>query len=150
MELILWRHAEAEDGSPDAQRRLTPKGEKQAAKVAAWLGARLPEGARILSSPARRARQTVRALTREFEVLEALDVGADPRAVLSACGWPASGSAVVVVGHQPTLGQMAALALTGKAYDWNLKKGAVYWLAARERGGARQIVLRAVISPDLV
>ena len=150
MELILWRHAEAEDGSPDAQRKLTPKGEKQAEKVAAWLRERLPDGTRVLSSPARRARQTARALTREFEIFEDCDVGADPSAVLSACGWPSAGGVVVVVGHQPTLGQVAALALTGKAYDWNLKKGAVYWLVARERGAARQPALRAAISPDLV
>lgn len=150
MELILWRHAEAEDGSPDAQRKLTAKGERQAEKVAGWLRARLPDGTRVLSSPARRARQTARALTREFEVLEDFDVGADARAVLTACGWPAAGGAVVVVGHQPTLGEVAALVLTGKANAWNLKKGAVYWLAARERSGARQPALRAAISPDLV
>lgn len=41
MDLILWRHAEAEElgeGMDDLTRALTPRGEKQAAKVAAWLG----------------------------------------------------------------------------------------------------------------
>ena len=37
MELILWRHAEAEDGVPDGERALTKKGRKQARAVAAWL-----------------------------------------------------------------------------------------------------------------
>jgi phosphohistidine phosphatase len=37
MELILWRHAEAEDGIPDMARELTSKGKKQAKHMAAWL-----------------------------------------------------------------------------------------------------------------
>jgi phosphohistidine phosphatase len=150
MDLILWRHADAEDGSPDAERRLTAKGKKQAARVAKWLEARLPKGTRVLSSPARRARQTARALRDDIEVLEALDVGADAKAVLAACGWPAQDSAVVIVGHQPTLGQVAALVLGGRVQDWSLAKGAVIWLEARNRGGAPQAKLRAALSPDLV
>ena len=42
MELILWRHADAEDGLPDLSRRLTPRGIKQAERMAAWLLQRLP------------------------------------------------------------------------------------------------------------
>ena len=34
MDLILWRHAEAEDGANDLARELTQKGHKQAARVA--------------------------------------------------------------------------------------------------------------------
>lgn len=150
MDLILWRHADAEDGSPDAERRLSAKGRKQAARVAKWLEARLPRDARVLSSPARRARQTARALRKDIEVLEALDVGAEARAVLAACGWPAQDSTVVVVGHQPTLGQVAALALGGRVQDWSLAKGALVWLQARNRGGATRARLRAAMSPDLV
>ena len=40
MDLILWRHAEAFDlaeGGTDLERMLTPRGEKQAARMAAWL-----------------------------------------------------------------------------------------------------------------
>ena len=54
MELILWRHAEAEDGAPDIARELTAKGHKQATKMAEFLRPRLPENTRILVSPARR------------------------------------------------------------------------------------------------
>jgi phosphohistidine phosphatase len=42
MDLILWRHAEAEDGLPDLERRLTPRGQKHAARIAQWLLQRLP------------------------------------------------------------------------------------------------------------
>ena len=67
MELILWRHAEAEDGAPDIARELTAKGHKQATKMAEFLRPRLPENTRILVSPARRTQQTVHALTKHFE-----------------------------------------------------------------------------------
>ena len=53
MELILWRHAEAEPGEPDLGRKLTAKGEKQARRVAEWLHSHLPQTAKIYVSPAR-------------------------------------------------------------------------------------------------
>lgn len=150
MDLILWRHAEAEDGAPDSERKLTAKGHRQAARMAKWLQARLPGGARVLCSPARRARQTARALREDLEVTDALDVGGGARELLAACGWPSAGTAVVAVGHQPALGQAAALALARKGHEWNLRKGAIFWLEARDRAGAVQVNLRAVISPDLI
>ncbi|MGB6053615.1 MAG: histidine phosphatase family protein, partial [Burkholderiaceae bacterium] len=42
MELILWRHADAEPGEPDLERALTAGGRRQAAKMAAWLDRKLP------------------------------------------------------------------------------------------------------------
>jgi phosphohistidine phosphatase len=149
MDLILWRHADAEEGSPDAERRLTAKGKRQAAKMAEWLSDRLPRDARVLCSPARRARQTAAALGDRFEVVAALDTGAQARELLAACGWPGKAGTVVAVGHQPTLGEAAALAVTGKAAAWSLRKGAIFWLESRARGGA-DVVLRAALSPDLL
>jgi phosphohistidine phosphatase len=150
MELILWRHADAEDAAPgaaDAARALTGKGKKQARRMAAWLRKRLPEDARVLASPAKRAQQTAWALTGRFETSAEVGTGAGPQAVLQAAGWPEGDGTVVVVGHQPTLGQVAALALTGKAGDWSIKKGAVWWIESRAHGGAAVL---AVISPDLL
>jgi phosphohistidine phosphatase len=57
---------------------------------------------------------------------------------------------VVVVGHQPELGHVASFLLAGESQEWSIKKGALWWISSRERGGADQTVLRAVISPDLV
>jgi phosphohistidine phosphatase len=148
MDLILWRHAEAEQGGRDASRALTKKGEKQARRVAAWLKKRLPQGTSVLVSPARRAQQTAKALTPKFKTVAALDVGASGQDVLEAAGWPGSKGAVVVVGHQPTLGQAAALALADTGSDWDLKKGALWWLAQRKRDSST--IVRAVISPDLL
>ncbi len=150
MDLILWRHADAEDaapGQPDAERSLTAKGEKQARRMAAWLGKRLPDDARILASPARRAQQTARALTRHFETAGEVGTMADCRSVLKAAGWPSGGDTVVVVGHQPTLGQAAALALTGTAADWSIRKCAIWWLESR---GSDDFIVRAAIAPDLL
>jgi phosphohistidine phosphatase len=150
MDLILWRHAEAEDGAPDARRKLTPRGRKQAKQVARWLSKRLPADARILSSPAVRAVQTAEALELPFEELGKLGTGASAGSILGAVGWPRAGGTVVVVGHQPTLGRAAALLLTGDAGDWSVRKGALWWFSCRMRNGAAETVLRAVIGPDLV
>ena len=148
MELILWRHAEARDGTPDASRELTGKGMRQARNMAKWLESRLPKGTRILTSPATRCQQTAEALG-EFEEISVIGVGASARDVLEAAGWPDAGKSAVVVGHQPTLGRVAALLLTGKEADLSVKKGGVWWFSSRLRDGEPDVVLQAVLSPDL-
>ena len=150
MELILWRHAEAEDGVPDAGRALTKKGRKQAATLAAWLKGHLPRQARILVSPATRAQQTAAALELPFVTTREIGVGATVGELLQVAGWPDAGGAAVVVGHQPTLGRVAAVLLAGAEADWSIKKGAVWWFTRRVRDGDGQVVLRAVIGPDLL
>jgi phosphohistidine phosphatase len=150
MDLILWRHADAMDGQPDLARKLTPKGVKQAKSIAQWLSSRLPRQTRIIVSPAERAQQTAAALTDDFEIDRRLAPGAPPNAVLAAAGWPGHRGAVVVVGHQPTLGMAAGLLIAREPMPWSIKKGAIWWLSHRVRGGHAQVVLRAVISPDLL
>jgi phosphohistidine phosphatase len=150
MELILWRHAEAEDGFPDAKRALTEKGQKQAGKMAQWLKARLPEDAVILASPTTRTQQTASALTTDFSTVHALAPGADVQSVLDAAGWPRAGGTVVIVGHQPTLGEVLAQLLVNGNSSWSIKKGAVWWLANRKRGNAAETLLKAAITPDLL
>lgn len=154
MDLVLWRHAEAEPGEPDHGRKLTSKGEKQARRVAQWLHNRLPDAARIYASPARRAQQTAHALGevahRKIKTLDALDPSASPQQVLDAIGWNGGKGILVVVGHQPTLGQIASLVVTGNATDWPIRKGGLVWISQREAGAFAEPVLRAAISPDLV
>src|SRR5262249_27129148 len=146
MDLILWRHADAEDGMPDAERKLTPKGEKQAKRIANWLKEQLPDDYILLASPAQRARQTARALTKKCEILEEIGTSANPRGLLRAAGWPGRDGFVIVVGHQPTLGQVVAFALTGRDDGWSLRKGALWWLRSRDG----EVSVRAVIGPDLL
>lgn len=151
MNLILWRHAEAEDGFPDAQRALTARGRKQAQRMAAWLSQHLPQDAQILVSPAVRTQQTAEALNRPFHTCKEIGVGADAAHVLAAAGWPdGTARTVVVIGHQPTLGRVAAWLLCGGEANWSVKKGAVWWLSSRVRAEETQVVLRASISPDLL
>ena len=144
VDLILWRHAEAEDSIPDNARILTAKGRKQAEKVAALLRVHLPEHARILVSPATRTQQTVAALTKHYTVVPALAVGASVESVLQAAGWPDAGGTVLLVGHQPTLGEVAASLLGCEPLS--IKKGALWWFG--ERDGYAQ--LRLVIAPEFL
>lgn len=150
MDLILWRHAEAESGEPDHDRRLTAKGVKQAARVAAWLEQHLPDSCRVLVSPARRAQQTASALGRKFKTVADLAPGASVASVLGAANWPDSREAVLIVGHQPTLGEVASLLLAGEEAGWSIKKGAVWWLTDRDRDGSAAVLLRVAIGPEFV
>ncbi len=150
MELILWRHADAEDGFPDGSRKLTAKGMQQAQRMADWLTSRLPADMRVLVSPATRAQLTARGLTENFKTLKELDVGAAATAILAAAGWPDADGTVVIVGHQPTLGRVAALLLAGTESDWVVKKGGVWWFSNKLRHGETETVLRVVMSPEFL
>ena len=88
MDLILWRHAQAEDGSPDHVRELTVQGRKQAARIGAWLDRVLPSGCKVLSSPTARTIQTVEALGRKYKAVPALGPDATATDILQAAGWP--------------------------------------------------------------
>lgn len=148
MELILWRHVEAEDTRPDLSRELTGRGREQAARMAEWLNPRLPPEIRILASPATRTRQTAQALGREYECARSLAPGASAADVLAAAGWPDAPRPVLIVGHQPTLGQVAMQLLAGQPGELTVKKGGVWWFESRERIGRLQVVLHAVAGPD--
>lgn len=150
MELILWRHADAEAGSDDAQRELTDKGRRQAARMGKWLRNQISQNWQILASPARRAQQTVAALGRPFETRLALDVGATSRAMLRETQWPDGAANVIVVGHQPALGQVASLLLSGVDGNLPFKKGGIWWFSTRIEESEMGIVLKAVISPDVL
>lgn len=167
MDLILWRHAQAvmldeaagvqAEGEPpavfdlarDLARPLTVKGERQAVRMAEWLNQRLPDTTRILVSPAQRTQQTAEALGRRFRTVDALNPLACVDDLLLAARWPSARDPVLIVGHQPTLGLLAARLLTGTDQAWSVRKGAVWWLRSREREGALQVVLHAVMPADL-
>jgi phosphohistidine phosphatase len=153
MDLILWRHAEAQliaEGQHDLDRRLTPAGERQARRMGLWLQQRLPDTTRVWVSPASRTRATADALERPYKVLPELAPDADPSTWLPLMGWPDAAAPVLIVGHQPALGVLAAQLLCGAPLPWTVKKGAVWWLSSRRRDGVQQVVLRAVQGPDLL
>ena len=143
MDLILWRHADAEDGADDMARRLTAKGERQAAAMAKWLRTQLPQQYTLLASPATRAQQTAAALGAKIHTEKTLAPGATPAAIAAVAAKHAG--LVIVVGHQPDLGRAAAQLVARADADWPIEKGAIWWLAGQEP--AR---IKAVLSPDLL
>ena len=153
MDLVLWRHAEAQDwagGCNDLERSLTPRGEKQAARMAAWLDRQLPEGARILVSPARRTEQTALALGRKYKIRNELAPDGSAQQLLDVAQWPNGRTTTLVVGHQPVLGEVVARLLGMQASDCAVRKGAVWWLRHRVRDGVPQTVLLTVQSPEVL
>ena len=152
MDLILWRHADAapvkNDSEPDSQRRLTGKGRKQAAVMAIWLERHLPDSVRVLASPAARAQETAEALGRKIVTVPELAIGADAAQLLHIAGWPDSRHAVLIVGHQPTLGRAASLLLLGEEQELSMRKAAVWWITNRIRDDEFRPSLRAAICPE--
>jgi len=142
MELILWRHADAEDGADDMARRLTPKGEQQARAMAQWLRAHLPGQYTLLASPAVRAQQTASALATPITE-KTLAPGASVAAIVNAA--EKHRGIVIVVGHQPDLGRAAAQLVAGARAEWSVEKGAVWWLA-----GEAPARIKAVVSPEML
>lgn len=153
MDLIFWRHAEAEDereGLADIDRALTQRGEKQASRVGAWLDRHLPEGTRVLCSPALRCQQTALALGRKFKLRDELAPACASTDLLEAAQWPHAKGPVMVVGHQPALGASLAQLLHLPNGNCVIRKGAVWWLRTRERDGHEQTLVWAVQSPETV
>ena len=151
MDLILWRHAEAcdtEESGHDLTRVLTARGEKHAIRMAQWLDRQLPQGVRILCSPAVRAEQTVRALNRKYKIRDALAPGACAQDVLDTAAWPHARYPVLVVGHQPTLGTVVSTLFGLGQEPVSIRKGAVWWLRSRQREGLEQTVIVSVMTPE--
>lgn len=150
MELILWRHADAEYIAPsDLQRPLSSKGQKQAGKMARWLRDHLDgRPVRVISSAAYRARETAAALGEKIEVLPSLNPGADLQDYLRASGWPGQDNEVVIlVGHQMEIGCVAQYLLYGNEVSCEFKKGAIWWI--RQRQGEAQASLRVMMTPEM-
>ena len=140
--MILWRHADAEDGADDLARRLTAKGHAQAAAMAKWLRRHLPAGYTVLASPARRAQQTAAALHAAIETEAHLAPGASVHAIVEAVRKHRDQGLVILVGHQPDLGRAAAHLVAHVHAEWPFDKGALWWLDGQR--------VKAVVSPDLL
>ncbi|MFM8655566.1 MAG: phosphohistidine phosphatase SixA [Chthoniobacterales bacterium] len=117
MTLYLLRHAEAEAlAASDHARRLTPKGEDQAERTGKFCRRHdvVPEV--ILSSPVTRALQTAKIVQKSFSDSELIEVPwaaceMDPHTARDELRAYAKLNAVMLVGHQPDLGHLAATLL---------------------------------------
>lgn len=158
MDLILWRHAEAQeladvtvqDAAADAGRKLTHRGKRQAARMAEWLDRQLPGSTRIVSSPALRCEQTAQALGRKFRLSHDIDTSGSAAGLLALAQWPLGRQPVLVIGHQPALGNAIAQLLGLEGGNCPIKKGAVWWLRSRERDGQIQTLVLAALTPELL
>jgi phosphohistidine phosphatase len=150
MELILWRHADAAPGTPDAARPLTEEGHRQAAAMAAWLLPRLPAGMRILVSPATRARQTADALGLPYDLSDAIAKPQPATELMNAADWPANPQNVMLVGHQPALGELIAMILGTSVARWDIAKGGIWWFSDRQETEKTEVHVKAVLRPELL
>lgn len=113
--IFLWRHADAAsisaDSPTDIQRQLTALGVQQAQQMAKWLACQLPEDITVFSSPAKRTLQTATSLGKEIVIVDKLAPGASLLEVLTglhdAQQNHMTAQNVVIVGHQPWIGQLA-------------------------------------------
>ena len=150
MELILWRHAEAEDGEPDMARKLSPKGRRQAKRMARWLRRYLPKDARILCSPSDRTRQTADALRHRYELCDAIAPDRNAQELLAASGWPKANGVVVLVGHNPAISEAASMLLAGEPFPMSMRKGSVLWVTSNAREGEPGVILKAAMLPSML
>ena len=152
-EIIFWRHAEAHDADADhddLSRKLTVKGQRQAERVAFWLDRNLPQQCKVFASEARRAQQTARCLPRKYKTLAELNPDVKPQDVLAAVGWGVQAEPIVVIGHQPWMGECIHWLLMDAMAPMAVRKGAVWWLQSRARGESGDVIIRAVITPELM
>jgi phosphohistidine phosphatase len=156
MDLIFWRHAEAEDGSAsgrDADRVLSKRGRKQAAKMAKWLSQHLPADTQVLCSPASRCLQTATALHDlhdiEIKVADFLSVESTAERIAQEIAKAAPVKALLIVGHQPNLGLLISRLAGLEQHACVVKKGSVWWLAQRSVEGVVQYYIYTIQQPDL-
>ena len=144
---MMWllRHADAEDGSPDAERRLTARGEEDARAVGAALARLGVEIDSCVSSPKVRARDTARLVCEPLGVEVAEDerlAGGpfDPHELAAE-----NGENVMLVGHDPDF-SLAVHRMTGAQV--RLPKAAVVGV---DRGELKVLLrpaeLRALAQP---
>nr|WP_314627046.1 histidine phosphatase family protein [uncultured Noviherbaspirillum sp.] len=148
MQFILWRHAEAAPGTPDEARPLTDTGRLHAQQMAHWLRPRLPSDLLILCSPAVRARQTADALGLPYTLSDALAKHSSAEAMRDAAAWPDNPSNVMLVGHQPILGDLLMLLLGAATPLDAMPKAGIWWLKAQRSAGRLVTGVNAVIGPD--
>lgn len=146
MDLILWRHAEAEEGFPDSARQLTARGKTQAKQMAIWLRTKLPENTEVLVSPTNRTQQTASMLELDYEIVDTIAPGATAQDILAAAGWPNKRNAVIIVGHQPTLGEVVHHLIHDAPTRLKVKKSSVWWIKKDEND--INPLLKTMIYPD--
>lgn len=150
MQIILWRHAEAEIGVHDLERQLTTKGHNQATKIALQLRKKLPENHQIWVSQALRSKQTAAHLGVPGCELPQLNPEADAQQIVSLFQGIHTNETVVIVGHQPWIGQICAFLLNqnwNTKSHWSVKKGGFWWFECQKQEQVYQSKLKLMLTP---
>ncbi len=158
--IMLWRHADAldiGDNIPDdISRPLSKKGHQQAKTMAAWLKRYLPKDTIIIASNAVRSKQTAQALTNDFQISEGLAPGATLLDVLETINsfWSSNQTEtnLLIIGHQPWLGQLADYLLNAMsaAEGLQIKKAALWWFKRQTSQPSSTFDLITVQTPNLL
>lgn len=149
MELILWRHAEAEEGSHDLSRRLTDKGHQQAKRVGTWLKTHLDTPAQVWASEAERSRQTARYLSKNLMNVPAINPDASAASIAALLQRTEIEGPLVLVGHQPWIGELCAWLLSGSLKAGNgfsVKKAGAWWFEVDFHHDSPSAKLKAMIT----
>lgn len=162
MDLYLVRHAAAHGRDPDrwpddAERPLTPEGEQEFRSAARALIQLIPPADALLSSPYRRAWRTAEILAELDswplpEATPVLEPTLPPeKAAIELKSYEGANS-VALVGHRPSLHELAAYLLTGSpdGLELSIKKGGVVCIRfddAVEPGAGE---LRWLVAPKML
>lgn len=154
MNLILWRHAEAEDGAPDLERGLTDKGRRQADAAARWLRPYLNDQVDVWASQALRSQQTAEALGLPYAVKPELNPINHVEELPALIAAHKGSDYLILVGHQPWLGQLCSYLLNGgwlAGQYWSVKKSSIWWFGVKvDEGGRLCAKLKAAMTPQLL
>ena len=154
MNLILWRHAEAEDGAPDLERGLTDKGRRQADAAARWLRPYLNDQVDVWASQALRSQQTAKALGLPYAVKPELNPINQVEELPALIAAHKGANYLILVGHQPWLGQLCSYLLNGgwlAGQYWSVKKSSIWWFGVKvDEGGRLCAKLKAAMTPQLL
>ena len=156
MQIILWRHGEAEAADIDFDRSFTAKGKQQAQKTAHFINRYFPKQREIWVSPLKRSKETASYLDSKERILEQnFLIPSSPAPIIKAHLYrQKSDTNLIIVGHQPWLGELIfSLVLRGIEKNQNkffelgpFKKGALWWLVLDKDGTH----IKAVLTPDLL
>jgi len=113
--LYLLRHAKSAWDDPklaDFDRPLAPRGEREAADMAALIAARAYRPERVLCSSARRTRETLDAVLKALPAETSIEITrrlyeADAESLLNILFEQRGAASIMLIGHNPGLHQLA-------------------------------------------
>jgi phosphohistidine phosphatase len=153
-ELIVWRHAhalDAEIGQDDMERELSDKGRQQAKKMAHWLEQKLAPDCLIFVSPSVRTLATIAPLQRPYTVTSELAPDSSVDRILKLIDWPNYSGQIMIVGHQPSLGDLVSQLMFNSVSKYAIRKACLNWIAQKNDAQDQiKTYIKAVMSPELL